>query len=76
MEGGSANEDLHTGAAAIWRSGVAGRSKPEIGEIRKLFGKLFFVCLIVAGSCFGVEAERRAGMVLYFKSGEEVFRRG
>ena len=38
-----------------------------------MFRKLFFVCLIVAGSCFGVEAERPAGMVLYFTSGDEVF---
>ena len=38
-----------------------------------MFGKLFVVCLIVAGSCFRVEAERPAGMVLYFKSGDEVF---
>ena len=38
-----------------------------------MFVKLFVVCLIVVGSCFGVQAERPAGMVLYFKSGDEVF---
>ena len=38
-----------------------------------MFAKLFVVCLIVVGSCFGVQAERPAGMVLYFKSGDEVF---
>ena len=38
-----------------------------------MLGKLFVVCLVVAGSCFGVHAERPAGMVLYFKAGDEVF---
>ena len=38
-----------------------------------MFGKLFVICLVVVGSCFGVQAERPAGMVLYFKSGDEVF---
>lgn len=37
-----------------------------------MFGKLFVVCLVVAGSRFGVLGEGPAGMVLYFKSGEEV----
>ena len=38
-----------------------------------MFGKLFVVCLVVAGSRFGVLGEGPAGMVLYFKTGEGVF---
>ncbi len=35
--------------------------------------KLFVVCALVVGLCAGVQAERPAGMVLYFKSGGEIF---
>ena len=38
-----------------------------------MFGKLFVVCLVVVGSRFAVQAESPAGMVLYFKAGDEVF---
>ena len=45
----------------------------ETGRKNKLIGKPLVICLVLVGSCFGVEAERPAGMVLFFKSGEEVF---
>ena len=37
--------------------------------------RLFVICVIVAGSCLGVRAERAAGggIVLYFKSGDQVY---
>ena len=38
-----------------------------------MFGKLFVVSLVVVGSRFAVQAESPAGMVLYFKAGDEVF---
>ena len=41
----------------------------------QLLGRFFGICVIVAGSCIGVQAERPAGggIVLYFDSGDQIF---
>ena len=40
-----------------------------------MLGRFFGICVIVAGSCVGVQAERPVGggIVLYFNSGDQIF---